>query len=93
VKNTGSAETSISDILLDQKPCANYAGDPWRLTLKADGATVGDLSKINIVLKAGEEKSLVITTKAFAPFTSGVILEVRLRSTGGQEYSKEVALK
>jgi hypothetical protein len=93
VKNTGSAETSISDILLDQKPCANYASDPWRLTLKADGATVGDLSKINIVLKVGEEKNLVIITKAFAPFTSNVILEVRLRSASGQEYSKEVTLK
>jgi len=94
VKNTGSAETSISDILLNQKPCANYAGDPWRLTLKADGVIVGDLSKINIVLKAGEEKNLVITTKAFAPFTSGVILEVRLRSASGQEPPpKEVTLK
>jgi hypothetical protein len=93
VKNTGSASISISNILLNQKPCANYVGDPWHLSLEADGVPVGNLSKINIVLKGGEEKKLVIITKAFAPFTSNVILEVRLRLVSGQEYSKEVTLK
>lgn len=92
VKNTGSADVTIENILLNQEPCANYAGDPWWLTLQADGSPVVDLSKINIVLKAGEEKNLVITVKASAPFTSGVILKVGLRSTGG-EYSKEITLK
>lgn len=91
VKNTGSADVAIENILLNQEPCANYAGDPWRLTLEAGGYPVVDLSKINIVLKAGEEKNLVITVKSAAPFTSGVILKVGLRSSGG-EYSKEIKL-
>lgn len=92
VKNTGSAETAIEGILLNQEPCAKYAGDPWWLSLEVDGSPVGDLSKINIVLKAGEEKNLVITVKSVAPFTSDVILRVGLRSDAG-EYSKEITLK
>jgi hypothetical protein len=94
VKNTGSAEAAISDILLNQKSCADYAGEPWRLSLESNGAPVADLRKINIVLKAGEEKKLVITTRDVEPFTYGVILRVQLRSASGQEPPlKEVTLK
>jgi flagellin-like protein len=86
VKNTGSADASIDNILLNGKPYGNI-----------DDATVTvdpDVASTPLSMKVGAQAQIVITIEPDegSSFVSGVSVEVRLRSSGGQEYPKTVSL-
>jgi len=82
VKNTGSADATIDNVLLNGKPYSSYTN----VNLDPDLGTTG------ISLKVGEEAKITISVPQGEPFTSGVSVEVRLHSAGGQEYPKTVTL-
>jgi len=92
VKNTGSADTTIDNVLVNGRAFSQY--NP---AIQVNGSE----TTINCPLKVGQEEILVIgiekspsetTTPDPWPFKSGVSVEVRLHSAGGQEYPKTVTL-
>ena len=84
VKNTGSADATIDNILINGKPYdTGYTG----VTVNPDPKTNNGIS-----LKVGGEQDIEISVPQGEPFVSGVSIEVRLHSAGGQEYPKTVTL-
>jgi len=82
VKNTGSADATIDNVLLNGKPYdTGYTG-----------VTVNPNPKNGISLTVGNEQNITISVPNGEPFVSGVSIEVRLHSAGGQEYPKTVTL-
>jgi flagellin-like protein len=89
VKNTGSADATIDNILLNGKPYSQI--NDATVTAKYDST---DLATTPLSLKVGAEDDIVITITpgSDSTFKSGVSVEVRLHSAAGQEYPKTVAL-
>jgi len=78
VKNTGSADATIDNVLLNGKPYSTVSAE-LNVTLPVP-ISVGQQTGIEIDVPKGE------------PFTPGVSVEVRLHTAGGQEYPKTVTL-
>ena len=78
VKNTGSADATIDNVLLNGKPYGTVSAK-LNVTLPVP-ISVGQQTAIEIDVPKGE------------PFTPGVSVEVRLHTAGGQEYPKTVTL-
>lgn len=96
LKNVGSADTSIENILINGKPFSHYTheGDS-SITVKANGELF-DTDK-GAPLKVGQIVEFIIEIPKCDgdpnwPFTPGVSLEVRLRSAAGQEYIRTLAI-
>jgi flagellin-like protein len=87
VKNTGSADATIDNVLINGKP---YTSLSTEVAVDPDVATSGS----ELSLKVGAEDDIVITITpgSDSTFKSGVSVEVRLHSAGGQEYPKTVTL-
>jgi len=84
IKNTGTADATIDDILLNGKPYNKY-----------DNGSI-NVSSIPITVKVGQNETITISIPEEAaenwPFQHGVSVEVRLHSAAGQEYPKTVTL-
>lgn len=78
VKNTGSANALIDNILLNGKPCTQI-----------DGV---DVTWLPLYLPGGKERTITITIAKGDSFASGVSVEVRLHSASGRECPKTVSL-
>ncbi|MBS7633924.1 type IV pilin [Candidatus Bathyarchaeota archaeon] len=78
VKNTGSADATIDNVLLNGKPYNTFNATLTR--------------SLPISLSVGNSTTIVINIGSGEPFVSGVSVEVRLHSAGGQEYPKTVTL-
>ncbi len=78
VKNTGSADATIDNVLLNGKPYNTLSAN---LSISPP-----------IPLTVGSNATIVISIPNRGPFASGVSVEVRLHSAGGQEYPKTVTL-
>jgi hypothetical protein len=76
VKNTGSADATIDNVLLNGKP------------FNAVNASL--YTSLPISLTVGNSTTIVIAVPS--SFASGVSVEVRLHTAGGQEYPKTVTL-
>jgi flagellin-like protein len=92
VKNTGSADATIDNVLVNGRAFSQYSPK-----IQVNGSD----TTINYPLKVGQELILVIGIEKEPsgtispnpwPFKSGVSVEVRLHSAGGQEYPKTVTL-
>jgi len=87
VKNSGSADATIDNILINGKPWDAYS-DRVKIFVSNNEQT-----KINVPVKAGDAEEIVIYIKADgAPFTSGTSIDIRLHTAAGQEYPKQVTL-
>jgi flagellin-like protein len=78
VKNTGSADATIDNVLLNGKPYGTV-----NATLNVT---------LPVSLTVGSETAIEITISSGGSFASGVSVEVRLHTAGGQEYPKTVTL-
>jgi flagellin-like protein len=78
VKNTGSADATIDNVLLNGKPYDTVSAEP-------------DV-ELPVSLTVGSQKVIKITISSGGSFASGVSVEVRLHTAGGQEYPKTVTL-
>jgi len=83
IKNTGTADATIDNILLNGKPYKDY-----------QGGKISVNPELPIAVKVGENRTITISIQYVAnwPFKHGVSVEVRLHSAAGQEYPKTVAL-
>lgn len=84
LKNTGTADATIDNILLNGKPYTTYNN-------------VNISSTIPISVKVGQSTTITISileksSDSSWPFQHGVSVEVRLHSAAGQEYPKTVTL-
>jgi flagellin-like protein len=84
LKNTGTADATIDNILLNGKPYTTYNN-------------VNISSTIPISVKVGQSTTITISIPEKSsvsswPFQHGVSVEVRLHSAAGQEYPKTVTL-
>lgn len=84
LKNTGTADATIDNILLNGKPYTTYNN-------------VKISSTIPISVKVGQSTTITISipeksSDSSWPFQHGVSVEVRLHSAAGQEYPKTVTL-
>jgi flagellin-like protein len=77
VKNTGSADATIDNVLLNGKPYNDF------------GADLGQDLPLSLPVGQSSEISIVIPNDVGS---SGISIEVRLHSAGGQEYPKTVTL-
>jgi hypothetical protein len=90
VKNTGSADATIDNVLINGRAYSQY-------TPAVEVNNTGT-SGLNYPLKVGQEITLIIeimdtgSAPSPWPFVSGVSIEVRLHTAGGQEYPKTVTL-
>lgn len=81
IKNTGSADATLDNVLLNGKLPNQYPSD--NITISGLGPIkVGETKTINIEIQPATGSS----------FASGVSLEVRLHSAAGQDYPKTVTL-
>jgi len=79
IKNSGSADATIDNILINGKPPSAYEGN---VTIVIGTGLV----------KAGEKQTIIIEVKAIAPFTPGTSIEVKIHTAAGQEYPKTITL-
>lgn len=84
IKNTGSADASITDVYINGKLLSTWSGISVNVTLPASVVAGG---KIN-VMKISVPSSLSGT----APFTSGTTLSITLHTASGKDYPVNVAL-
>ena len=92
IKNSGSADATIDNILLNGKPPSQYAENVTEI--RGDSTTLwnGTEWKSNLPVKAGASATITIVVKAVAPFTPGTSIEVKIHTAAGQEYPKTITL-
>jgi len=98
VKNVGTTDATIDNIFINGKPASSISGSlGWiNATLGVGsissytGGAGGNLTSINIPLKAGNSATITIEIKT--GFTSGQMVEVKLHTASGKEYPKQVTL-
>jgi flagellin-like protein len=96
LRNVGSADTSIENVLINGKPFSHYTHEEGSsITVKANGKLFD--THEGVPLKVGQIVEFIIEIPKCDgdprwPFTPGVSLEVRLRSAAGQEYIRTLAI-
>jgi len=95
LKNSGSADATISQIFLNQKPLKDYpAGniEVWK-TNDTDPANQIDLANIAISVPKGQTEQVIIYIKYGTEGCShGTNINIRLHSAAGQDYPAQVKL-
>lgn len=93
IKNSGSADATIDNILLNGKPPSEYKGNVIKITGGNDTLYSNNTGWVkNLPVKAGDSASITIKVKAGAPFTAGTSIEVKIHTAAGQEYPKTITL-
>ena len=85
IKNTGSADATISQVLINGRLHSEYGS-----TTVNGSATLTPIS----IVAGGSKSSIIIQTPAGygAPFTSGTTLTITLHTASGKDYPINVAL-
>jgi flagellin-like protein len=86
VKNTGTTDTTITDVLINGIPYSSY--DTNVLTVKINDTDFSTSSSFS--LKTG--KSATVTIEITSGFTAGQAVTVTIHTAGGQDYPKTVTL-
>jgi len=81
IKNSGSADAIIDNILLNGKPPSEYLGKIINIS-----------PSLPLLVRVGNSTSITIEVEANAPFTAGTSIEVRIHTAAGQEYPKTITL-
>lgn len=79
LKNSGSADASITGILINGKPTSEYGANVTSTTLP-------------VPIKAGQSAALSLDLKQGGAFTSGTTIEIKMHSANGQDYPKSLTL-
>jgi len=83
VKNTGSADATIDNVMINGKLLSQFSPAPTAVFVPASGAVVsGGTATVTVTIPAN----------ATAPFTSGTTLEVKLHTSAGKDYPQMVTL-
>ena len=86
VKNTGTTDTSITDVLINGIPYTEYDD----VTVRINGA---DIPANGYPLKTGDGTTVDITIqRGTTGFSSGQAVTITLHTSGGQDYPKTVVL-
>ena len=85
VTNTGTADTTISNIFINGKPYDQYSG------VSLSGISPSTFA-LSYSLAAGDSVEFAIEIPKGAGFRNGQSIEVKVHTTGGQEYPKLVNL-
>ena len=95
VKNTGTTDARITEILVNDKPLSTYTQAKWNYS-KSDYPNTSDIDKdpgsIDIALSSGSTVYIGIYLDRAAGFSAGQSVTVTLHTAGGQDYPKTVAL-
>ncbi|RLE79379.1 MAG: DUF4352 domain-containing protein [Thermoprotei archaeon] len=96
VKNTGSADATIDNIIINGIPISQIQDPTEKLAVTYDNTTV-DLNNIRIPVNAGEEKKIVITVGEGATVGSGKLasamsVEIKIHTAAGKDYPKLITL-
>ena len=93
LKNTGSADATIDNIFLNEKPLNDYPIDNIKLFVSVDTGLPEDLSDISIpVTKGSSEKVIVWIQRGTEGCSSGTRIDLKLHSAGGYNYPAQVKL-
>ena len=93
LKNTGSADATIDNIFLNEKPLNDYPIDNIKLFVSDDTGLPEDLSDISIpVTKGSSEKVIVWIQRGTEGCSSGTRVDLKLHSAGGYNYPAQVKL-
>ncbi|MEM2110810.1 MAG: archaellin/type IV pilin N-terminal domain-containing protein [Candidatus Bathyarchaeia archaeon] len=87
LKNTGSSDATIDNILINGKPYTEYGAN---FAFVDPNGTEWGINKMP--LASGSTDTLKFQLAKTASFTPGVNIEVRLHSAAGQEYPKTLTL-
>jgi len=87
LKNTGSADATIDNVIINGKP---YGSWPGRITVKIGGTDFNP--GVGYALKAGDQKDLSIYIPSAAGFKSGQTLDIKIHTAAGHDYAKAVVL-
>jgi len=91
VKNTGTTDTTITDVLINGIPYSSYGTSV--LTVKINNT--GFSTSSGFSLKTGKSATVVITIPTQAgsyTFAAGQAVTVTIHTAGGQDYPKTVTL-
>ena len=93
IKNTGSADATITSVLVNGKLTSDYTSPTITVKYKDSGSET-DFPATGIPLTSGSSISYITLTVASgtAPFTSGTTLSVTLHTASGKDYPVNVAL-
>jgi len=96
LKNSGSADATISNIFLNQKPLKDYpAGniEVWKTNDTTPSNKIGDLGSIAISVPKGQTEVVIIYIKLGTEGCShGTNVNIKLHSAAGQDYPAQVKL-
>jgi flagellin-like protein len=91
-KNTGSADATISDVMVNGKPFYSYTSPAITAAIDNVPFSKGDA----VSVKIGSEGTLVVnipaSTPPAPPFVSGVTVEVTIHTSAGKDYPRVVVL-
>ena len=87
LKNTGSADATIDNVIINGKPYTAYSGVDIYI-----GSTKKDFTQSGEPLASGAQKTLSIGISDAAGFKSGQTLDIKIHTAAGHEYAKAVVL-
>jgi len=94
VKNTGTTDTTITDVLINGIPYKSVTTGVTNVTVTIDNTLykmLGVSSVSEVPLKTGKSATVVITLTS-AGFSAGQAVTVTIHTSGGQDYPKTVTL-
>jgi len=86
VKNTGSADATVDNILINGKSFSSYTSP--NITVNDSATTV------SVLVAAGSPEALTIfiDSQSVAPFTPGTTIDIKLHTAAGKDYPQMVTL-
>lgn len=87
LKNTGSADATIDNVIINGKPFTSYTGT----TVNIGGSNLDPNAGSYVPLKSGEQKDMTIDIPPNI-FTSGQTLDIKIHTAAGHDYAKAVVL-
>jgi flagellin-like protein len=82
VKNTGSADATIDNVMINGKPLSQFTEVTSNLAVGGTSVVAGGSASVSVFVGAG----------AGVPFTAGTTLEVKLHTAAGKDYPQMVTL-
>ena len=94
IKNTGSADATIDNVIINGKPFQSYAAGTIRISVMIENTNY-DLDPNtgkSVSLKSGQIGTMTIDIPAAIGFKSGQTLDIKIHTAAGHDYAKAVVL-
>ena len=85
VKNTGSTDSTVNEILINGLSLSSYGNN-------ATVITPDDFSDNGLSLGSGDSGTILLRLQSGTDFSAGTTIEVKFRTVSGMEYPKMVTL-